>query len=652
MNTLRYAERTRMITNSYQQNVENPVMSPAEYGAMRGENRLLKSQLSQMKRRIRTLQHDKKSSFNGARREGLYPEVTSRPSFDSLCSVGSHDTAESDISLSSILSGPRSIAGEKLDLDIEKKKVTLDRLTRKVSEVEEILRTKGSLMDNSADSSADQIIIPENYTLEKQKREIGDELLELEAKRESLRHETARMEARLQQASRQAHQEQKLVASGREIEMAELSQKSMAADIQGELERLRNEFNKTQADAKKIELKGESACQRIAELENNQRLLKKENDDLRLELSQKSQLVEDLKEEREILVTRKNALAHERDEARNEASLLKEKNKNLQESVTKHEDLLREFRTENDELKRLMEQAGLSFKPPIDIVDAVSIESNLTAGTLERNMGKMQREDDVSIATYDDKPSVDRDQTIQVDAAKMLLFVNKEIQKGRFSSNRSVASSAASSCATDFQPKMKDVFTTLNSMPQAGITEGREPLIIGNIEKVSDSPICSCQNSIFSGNAEYIEFYLPKLGMACSCGKYKEERLLDGADPTLLKHILRPWQVDFLIAQNIHRGVELVHAVNQRCHDLSKAMRIWRKQAGLPAVKTKSCHVALQIWYRTCKAVVRAVRKQKAEGTRALRRPTFLDIQQSDSRTVSTTGYSSHLIDMKSELEL
>ena len=515
-----------------------------------------------------------------------------------------------------------------------------------------MLRTKGSLMDTSADSSADQIMIPENHTLEKKKREICNEVLELEAKRESLRHETARMEARLQQVSRKAPPEPKLVASGREIEMAELSQKSTAADIQEEVERLRHEFIKTQADAKKIEIKSESACRRIAELENNQRLLKKENDDLRVELAQKSQLVENFEEEMYMLVTQKTVLAEERDEARQEASLLKEENNNLQDSVVKHEDRLRELQTENDEFKHLMGQVGLSFKPPIDIVDAVSIESNLTAGTLEHNVGKMQREDDVSNAIYDDKPSLDRDQTLQVDAAKMLLLVNKEIQKGRFSSNRSVASSVASSCATDFQPKMKDVFTALNPVPKAGIAEGGEPLIIGNIEKVSDSPICSCQNSIFSGNAEYIEFYLPKLGMACSCGKYKEERLLDGDDPTLLKHILRPWQVDFLKAQNIHCGVELVHTVNQRCHDLSKAMRLWRKQAGLPSVKTKSCHVALQIWYRTCKAVVRAVRKQKAEGTIALTRPTFLDIQQSDSRTISTTGYSSHFIDMKSELEL
>lgn len=139
--------------------------------------------------------------------------------------------------------------------------------------------------------------------------------------------------------------------------------------------------------------------------------------------------------------------------------------------------------------------------------------------------------------------------------------------------------------------------------------------------------------------------------MACNCGRYKEDPLLDGEDPTFLKHILRTWQVDFLKAQNIHFGVELVHAVNQRSRDLAKAMRVWRKEAGLPAVKTKSCHVALQIWYRTCKAVIRSVRKQKVEGNKALRRPTFLDLQQSDSRTVSSIGYSSHLIDMKSELE-
>jgi hypothetical protein len=169
------------------------------------------------------------------------------------------------------------------------------------------------------------------------------------------------------------------------------------------------------------------------------------------------------------------------------------------------------------------------------------------------------------------------------------------------------------------------------------------------MEKVENSNVCTCHDSLFSGNAEHVEFYLPKLGMACGCGHYKEESPSEiGEDPTVLAHILRPWQVEFLSTLNLRTGIDLVHAYNQRGNELAKEMRKWRKEKKLPSVKTKSCHVALHIWSRTCKAVVRSVRKQRAQGAKVFKRPEFLELS-TDVRTISTLGYGS-ILDMKLEM--
>ena len=59
--------------------------------------------------------------------------------------------------------------------------------------------------------------------------------------------------------------------------------------------------------------------------------------------------------------------------------------------------------------------------------------------------------------------------------------------------------------------------------------------VINNMDKIKNAG-CTCQSSLFIGNAEHVEFFLPKLGQACSCGKQpiQEEPVLDNANPTAL----------------------------------------------------------------------------------------------------------------------
>ena len=172
-------------------------------------------------------------------------------------------------------------------------------------------------------------------------------------------------------------------------------------------------------------------------------------------------------------------------------------------------------------------------------------------------------------------------------------------------------------------------------------------------EVTADQGMCSCQASMFSGNADHVNFFLPKLGMACNCSNKQasDNDLVEGSESTDLVNILRPWQVDFLASQNLHTALEFVHTFNQTRSTMERKMRLWRKEQGLPSVKTKSCGIALHIWARTCKSVVRSVRKQRAQGVKPTNRPEFLQLTQ-DDRTVSTLGCGSIRFDEATQQEM
>lgn len=120
---------------------------------------------------------------------------------------------------------------------------------------------------------------------------------------------------------------------------------------------------------------------------------------------------------------------------------------------------------------------------------------------------------------------------------------------------------------------------------------------------------CSCSNSVFVGNDDMIEFFLPLMGEACSCGK-KQPGLVNSEEPTSLVNILRPWQVAFLGVFGIYRGEELVKANHRSGATLASALRQYRKREGMTPFRTTSCVTALQIWSKTSKAFVRSIRNQ------------------------------------------
>jgi len=754
INTLRYAERTRTITNSVKQNVIKAALTPAESAALRGENKVLKTKLLEMKRRVRLLELNGGHSKDGSHRSTSLDQ--SQHSLDNLHATSSGDTEGSTISHGS--SGSLPLMGERLDLDIAEKKTTLERLNQELSESERMLQSKGSLMEQSTEDLAHletrmsearatenriaRSLKSENDNLRKQnkafmdnicsmeaetkslvlnsvkrKTELQDEVKQVEIRRDALGHEIGRMEERLSrtwnQNSRFRSMPKSTATGGQLIELADMSSKSKSSSPV-EAERLRRDLADTKLVVEASEAKLSSATTRTAELENIEKVLRKQVDELYKdqmhEREYRAQSLKDLEalmretdklkkerdearigaafcqkeidslleetetlkkergearreafireEEKVTLMAETVMLKKERDEARIKAAVHQDRKDELEESGRGRDDLITELRQELSEsqhtlTKHQRSQYAPSVAAPVtrDLKDTASVTSDSVNSALTDDPVFAFRKGE----TTDQNSSSYKD--IRVHAAKMLFYANQAIEKGR--SSRSVASSVGSSIATEFKPDLRDIQISVKASavsasgkpPRAskpGDTENQ--VVISNMDHVATSTnVCACQNSMFSGNAAHAEFYLPKLGMACACGKRKQETsTLDGGDPTSLSNILRPWQVEFLATLNIQNGVELVHAYNQRGGELSTAMRTWRKEQKLPSIKTKSCHVALHIWMRTSKAVVRSVRKQRAEGAKIFKKPEFLEVS-SDTRTISTLGYGS-VIDLKSEM--
>jgi len=128
---------------------------------------------------------------------------------------------------------------------------------------------------------------------------------------------------------------------------------------------------------------------------------------------------------------------------------------------------------------------------------------------------------------------------------------------------------------------------------------------------------CDCSGSVFSGNDDLISFFLPQMGMACTCGR-RQRGLINPEDPTAIENVLRPWQCEFLRSFGIFRGEQLVKARHRSANIMARALRNWRKKYGLAPFKTSSCGMAIDIWAKTCKAYVRSIRKQIRDGNQYL----------------------------------
>jgi len=143
--------------------------------------------------------------------------------------------------------------------------------------------------------------------------------------------------------------------------------------------------------------------------------------------------------------------------------------------------------------------------------------------------------------------------------------------------------------------------------------------------------LCSCSESIFSGKAEHVEFFLPRLGQACTCGA---EPNAECADSTALSSFLRSWQVTFLNACGITTAERLVEINKHYAKPVAKAMKKWRRMKKMKPAHTKSCLIALSIWAKTATTKVQSLNQQPHSCLEI----NYCNKESSDDDSVSTLG--------------
>lgn len=767
INTLRYAERSRAITNSVKQNVIQEALTPAESVAMRTENQSLKAQVLHLKKRMMVedskrpksnlldegLSRDGKSMGSGlsslqaklkqaeaeakeARQHSLSVASTAdrwkdrfnimvktstvsysldayRFSVPRAVYLTAHSIFQRPISTENIPSPCLSLEMSLTPSPTEDFGLADDASFQSLSsrggnsngetfrlrsEVQTLVKQKLDLKDKLVGLSymvkAKESQLSElDQDFQQQKTNLQDEIWKQERKRTELEQEVNQMKLRIRLLSsdlkEDATEEQSFSSilrslsghksedSNREVEMRT---NRVAAPMKGPIEgftpermvhRVEKELNEEKIRRSRLE----NDLHRIAEeneelkLQNKNMLAEIQDYIIRDAVSTKGgvntgltpdrlavldTMENDLNEvmaRRSVLEIRCQSLEQEVSRTLDEKVQLSSQNRALQTEIQSLKDEIDSIQGEDSDSNSRTEPAAIrKHDSPVKVND----ESLNKSSSSSRNMDK------------ENNSAVSEHEKIRSHAEKMLSWASHAIEK-RHTSSQSVCSSMASSVGTEFRPIVLNP-APLRAPQTSGVpTKGKPPMmpssrlkaqeepqvVISNLEKVNQAMECTCESNAFSGNAEHVEFYLPKLGVTCSCGKKKEVDIPVGSDPCALTNILRGWQADFLASNGITDAVEFVHAHKQRSGILAKEMRRWRKMKGMVSVKTKSCSIALHIWSRTCKAIVVAVRAQKANGTEKLRRPDFMDVTiASDNRTVSTLGLGSVSLEMESGCEL
>jgi hypothetical protein len=279
-----------------------------------------------------------------------------------------------------------------------------------------------------------------------------------------------------------------------------------------------------------------------------------------------------------------------------------------------------------EEIKRLRIMKGVLDDPNVDVDDI---------------------EDDEIVNEAVHKPQVtssSEHDKIRSHAERLLNWAEEAIDRNRNSNdigNINGDGSSKTSDGTELRPLRRNDNATCPIFRARNIAENMENQFyisnMTNMESTTSMNGCPCEESVFSKQPEVIDFYLPKLGLFCSCGR-KDTVPLIGSDPCHIENILRNWQVQFCTSNNIQTALDMIHAYNQNSDRLAAQLRAWRKANGMLSVKTKSCAIALRIWARTCKMVIKSMQNQKDNGL--MSRPDFLDVAlSSDSLTVSTLGF-------------
>ena len=252
------------------------------------------------------------------------------------------------------------------------------------------------------------------------------------------------------------------------------------------------------------------------------------------------------------------------------------------------------------------EAAGSDTKDDEEATDATDGEAKVE--TEDKNDIKEDTANEKEETTNeDDKPEEEKDGAepplVEEDADEEVAPADNDTDK----EEAAEVSAAPIAASKPTRPSSQDppIKTTASTMMRATETAGTG----------GSAMPCLFSSPVFAQQRDQMEFFLPA---ACSCPKCRAElaeaaaaaeenggggdgdTAVERADPTSLKTILRPWQVEFLMSQGITTAHALVNVEKdaESRQKLCKQMKRWRKERDLPA-KTISCLMACRIWAKT-----------------------------------------------------
>ena len=676
VNTLRYAQRAKSITNAVKQNVVARSLSSTESLAMQKENKLLKTQIADLMKALNEMKMNMMSKPEQAEiEEGEKDEAKTTEAEPT--NTGGEDTdaeAKSETAAEEAAGEAAEPAQQNnddifLDTFNQDDGVDDDLLSVDIDEASSFcdysIASSITMLDDSiADDSFDVDITEKRELVER----LEGESAKLQEQVDSLSKEVTETNGQLQEA------------------------KDKKLDLEANV----NEMTATQ---NRIQYEMDSMKHQI-----------------KVQTNERKEILEEIEEIQELgaVIT---LLNEEQDTRRQAEAEVERLNKEASANASECKDLRKKFakmEADMESLKKALEvmsKENANLKKELELRDqeasatlAVPPMSNVLA---DRSTNV---ENNVSISGADAKEKSGADagsvssehRKIRIHAAKMLWFANKSVEKKQHKfGDMSAVSSIASNQSMDSTNYLDSADNSIASIESSntksskksiskklkkklGLSKGKEKnksnklpprgmpkpdgilprdsqktskttidgLIAGAAiaqavgeEMEVGNEICTCTTPIFGENAKEMEFYLPKIGdSACTCGKGMPEDLsIKGGDYFALENILRPWQVAFLATVGIKSAKELINLSEGRKSSVCSAMKQYRKKiaadSGKP-VKTQHCVVALHIWIKTCKTAL----KNEYDGS-GPNLPNFLDISFCNSRgdesSVSTIGNGS-----------
>jgi len=284
-------------------------------------------------------------------------------------------------------------------------------------------------------------------------------------------------------------------------------------------------------------------------------------------------------------------------------------------------------------------------KLALDAFNASFDQNNIAISSYDE--GSYECKEDASLSS--------EHRAIRLHAQKLLSYANKAVSS-KVSDSFSIASDGDKENVS-FNTSFHDAADShLNTSMNASFSVNGK----GSGSSAKFTVGCICTSSIFSGNADHVEFFLPRLGMVCTCGA-EEKAKNRYQDPTSLQAFLRTWQVSFLGEIGIFTAKDLIFRQKKDANDMARSLKKYRHLKKMKPVRTKSCLIALQIWSKTAQTVLHSnnsdIVRQGAEvkagnfkPTNFCMKPSLLEIDMNNNDDVSVMSMELHLFEGEYEV--